>query len=101
MNKTNYPDHPTANGYMTGSIMQKYIQSAIKSGMLPENAHRMPNVVSLDASNEVTQPIQFWQLYSVLGKDRIVQIIRHFYQSVFDDEGNFIEDLGEEKSFNL
>lgn len=54
--------------------------------MLPENAHRMEHIVTLSASNDVTKPIQFWQLYSVLGQERIVNLIKNFYERVFDDE---------------
>ena len=31
-------------------------------------------------------PIQFWQLFSVLGPEPIVGIVAEFYQRVFDDE---------------
>ena len=58
--------------------------------MLPENAHRMPPIISLTASNEINTPIQFWQLYSVLGEARIVAIVSNFYQRVFADEKWFV-----------
>jgi len=57
--------------------------------MLPQNAHRMPEIISLSASNNVAKPIQFWQLFSVLGQDRIVGIVKNFYERVFDDEDWF------------
>lgn len=53
------------------------------------NAHRMAQIISLTAANDITKPIQFWQLYSVLGQDRIVKIVRNFYERVFDDEDWF------------
>jgi len=82
----NYPEYTTANGYLTERIRLKYIQSAVESGLLPENAHRMPHIISLTASSDLKTPIQFWQLYSVLGQDRIVAMVRNFYQRVFADE---------------
>ena len=84
-----YPDFPTGNGYLTEVIRQKYIDSAIANNVLPKNAHRMPQIISLSASNDITKPIQFWQLYSVLGQDRIVEIVKNFYERVFDDEDWF------------
>ena len=57
--------------------------------MLPENAHRIPEIVSLSASNNIVKPIQFWQLFSVLGQDRIVGIVKNFYERVYDDEDWF------------
>ena len=51
--------------------------------VLPTNAHRIRQIVSISAPNDVTKPIQFWQLYSVLGQDKIVSIVGNFYQKVF------------------
>ena len=79
----------TASGYMTDSARRKYIASAVEHGTLPTDAHRMPAIVSLDASDNLSQPIQFWQLFSVLGPERIIGIVRQFYQRVFADEDWF------------
>lgn len=74
---------------MSEKIQRDYITSAIAKGVLPTDAHRIAQIVSLDASNDVNKPIQFWQLYSVLGQDRIVNIVGNFYQRVFADEDWF------------
>ena len=84
-----YPTYSTDHGYMTEKIRLQYIQAAISKNQLPENAHRMQQVISLTAPNDIKQPIQFWQLYSVLGQQRIVQLVRSFYQRVFADEDWF------------
>ncbi|MBX2881052.1 MAG: hypothetical protein KTR32_14005 [Granulosicoccus sp.] len=86
MTQYSYPHFPTYNGYLTESIRQQFITQAIASKHLPENAHRMRHIVSLAASNNSDTPIHFWQLFSVLGQDRIVKIVRHFYELVFADE---------------
>lgn len=78
--------YPTALGYLTERVRSQYIARAVANGQLPENAHRMPAILSLDASDDPSMPIQFWQLYSVLGQDRIVALITQFYQRVFRDE---------------
>lgn len=78
--------YPTAPGYMTERVRSQYIAKAVESGHLPEKAHRMPAIISLSAPEDPSTPIQFWQLYSVLGQDRIVALIRNFYQRVFGDE---------------
>ena len=78
--------YPPANGYMTEKVKQKYIEKAVAAGVLPNNAHRMPEIISLSASSDNQKPIQFWQLYSVLGLDRIVGIVSNFYNRVYDDE---------------
>ncbi|MGB0505413.1 MAG: hypothetical protein ACPGGK_04380 [Pikeienuella sp.] len=71
---------------MTQTIRHKYIEVAIADGLLPKDAHRMPDVISLNAPKDRKKPIQFWQLYSVMGQDRIVEIVADFYQRVFSDE---------------
>ncbi len=86
MTKYAYPSFPPQHGYMSESIQQKFIASAIEKNKLPTDAHRMRQIVSLTASNDETKPIQFWQLYSVLGQDRIVKIVTNFYERVFNDE---------------
>jgi len=75
---------------MTAKIRGKYLVKAMADGLLPAEAHRMQHIISLDASSDANTPIQFWQLYSVLGQDRIVAIVRNFYQRVFADEPWFV-----------
>ncbi|MEE9333066.1 MAG: hypothetical protein V3U65_03145 [Granulosicoccaceae bacterium] len=86
MGTLSYPSFPTSNGYLTETIRKQYISKAIDSKLLPENAYRLAHLISLDAANDESKPIQFWQLYSVLGQDRIVDIVHAFYKRVFDDE---------------
>ncbi len=74
MNKVENPKYPTRQGYMTEKIQRDYITSAITKSVLPNDAHRMAQIVSLNASNDRSKPIQFWQLYSVLGQDPIVEL---------------------------
>ena len=81
-----YPHYATEHGYLTDNLKQQYIKRSVDTHLLPENAHRISAIVSLNASNDVSQPIQFWQLYSVLGSERIVALVRKFYQLVFSDE---------------
>ena len=84
-----YPKHQTGLGYMTEKTQRDYIASAIAQNLLPANAHRVPEIVSLTAPNRGAKPIQFWQLYSVLGQDPIVRIVENFYERVFEDENWF------------
>lgn len=78
-----------AEGYLTKQIQKKYIDFAIERKLLPDNAHRMASVVSLNASSHRQTPIQFWQLYSVLGPQRIIGIVSNFYHRVYKDEDWF------------
>ncbi|WP_174826184.1 hypothetical protein [Ruegeria arenilitoris] len=71
---------------MSERIQQAYIKGAIEKGLLPSVAHRVAEVVSLTAPRDRSKPIQFWQLFSVLGQDAIVGIVTRFYERVFVDE---------------
>ena len=41
---------------------------------------------SVEADLDRTQPLYFWQLYSVIGKDPIVAFVTTFYNQIFADE---------------
>ncbi len=89
MQKRVNPEYKTRHGYMTEKIQRDYIASAIPKKMLPKDAHRMPQIISLSAPSQANKPIQFWQLHSVLGKQRIINIVENFYTRVFADEDWF------------
>ena len=86
MSKLNYPIYQSERGYLTETTQQKFITKAVASKILPKDAHRIPEILSLKAPNDMKKPIQFWQLYSVLGQDPIVGIVSDFYRRVFADE---------------
>jgi len=74
---------------MSEKIQRDYITFGIAKELFPADAHRMSKVLSLTAPQDRSQPIQFWQLYSVLGQDPIVRIVQSFYERVFADEDWF------------
>ncbi|GAA6190379.1 hypothetical protein [Phaeobacter sp. NW0010-22] len=86
MTNVDLPKFPTRHGYMSEKIQHSYIAGAIEKGLLPSDAHRLAEVVSLTAPGDLSKPIQFWQLYSALGQDPIVGIVQRFYERVFADE---------------
>ncbi|MFK7853969.1 MAG: hypothetical protein AB8B79_07650 [Granulosicoccus sp.] len=86
MNTHDYPSFKTQSGYLTDTIRNKYLSAAIEDKLLPVNADRIDFIVSLNASKEPSRPIQFWQLFSVLGAQRILAIMRRFYERVYNDE---------------
>lgn len=86
MTKIDYPKYPTQHGYMSEKIQRDYITSAMDKKVLPADSHRIPQIVSLSAPNDAATPIQFWQLFSVLGQEPIIKIVENFYERVFADE---------------
>ncbi len=83
------PKFPTRPGYMTEKIQRDYIQAAMDKNLLPTQANRMADILSLTAPRDGSKPIQFWQLYSVLGQDPIVEIVQSFYRRVFEQDDWF------------
>ena len=80
---------PTQHGYMTKTAQRAYVVAAIEHGLLPADAMRRAEIVSLKAPTDPNVPIQFWQLFSVLGPDPIIQIVQDFYVRVFEGEDWF------------
>ena len=81
-----YPNFKTQHGYMTKTAQTAYMGNAMDAGLLPPDTMRRADLVTLKAPNDPSQPIQFWQLFSVLGPDPIVAIVESFYWRVFADE---------------
>jgi truncated hemoglobin YjbI len=75
---------------MTKVAQRAYVASAIEKGLLPHDAMRRADLVGLKASTDPSVPIQFWQLFSVLGPDPIIAIVRDFYERVFVQEDWFV-----------
>lgn len=90
MTHVDLPKFPTRYGYMSERIQQAYIKAAVEKELLPPDAYRMAEVVSLTAPGDTSKPIQFWQVYSVLGQDPIVGVVTRFYERVFADEPWFV-----------
>lgn len=89
MTDPNSPNFPTQHGYMTKSAQRAYMEGAVAQSLLPKDAHRNAQIVSLKVSNDPAQPIQFWQLFSILGPDPIIEIVAAFYEKVFAEEDWF------------
>ena len=86
MTRVDLPKFQTRHGYMSERIQLAYIKAATDRGLLPSEAYRVAEVVSLTAPSDTSKPIQFWQLFSVLGQEPIVGIVARFYERVFADE---------------
>lgn len=90
MSKVVSPTFPTRHGYMTKVAQKAYVASAVEKGLLPADAMRRADLVGLKASSDPNVPIQFWQLFSVLGPEPIIAIVHDFYERVFADEDWFV-----------
>ena len=81
--KFNYPNYVPNYGNLTEKIMKEFILNYYHKQTL-ENKE----ITSLIASNDITKPLYFWQLYSILGEVYIEDLIRLFYTKLFNDNKN-------------
>ena len=79
----NYPKYIPNYGNLTEKIMKEFILNYYHKQTLENKT-----ITSLNASNDPTQPLYFWQLYSILGEKYIEDLIRLFYTKLFNDDKN-------------
>lgn len=83
-----YPLFEPKYGNLTQKIRDEYIKNNIDNDSLPTNSNNINKITSLVASNNSSDKIYFWQLYSVLGEDPIRHLITIFYKKIFNDYKN-------------
>ena len=87
MYKTNF-------GYITKLIRDDYINYLKKKNINTDMINN-PTVMSLDSDPD-SKKIYFWQLFSILGKDNILNIVTTFYNYVFEDNEIWFRKVFEE-----
>ncbi len=73
---------------MTESVRTKFLEYAMRTQLMPADrdvALRHPDFVLLTAPKDAAKPVQFWQLYSLLGERPVVAIVSAFYSKIYDD----------------
>jgi hypothetical protein len=65
----------------------RYYPSDDDNGALSSSTSCVPSS-SVQANPDTRQPLYFWQLYSLIGKQPILDICRDFYDFVFSDTNN-------------
>lgn len=68
-------------GYATEEARSLWV-ARHRQNSIPSDEEAM----SLVASKDTTKPMYYWQLFSILGKEQIDQLIRKFYEYVYADE---------------
>ena len=79
----NYPNYVPNYGNLTEKIMKEFILNYYHKEVLDNK-----EITSLIATNDITKPLYFWQLYSILGEDNIEKLIILFYTNIFEDKKN-------------
>eukprot|EP00961_Rhodomonas_salina_P126235 1700574-Rhodomonas_salina.2 len=74
-----------AEGWSTEEVRQFWFNQKNRTGEEASKA-ALDKGMSLEASSDPNDPIYYWQLYSVLGPDRIQKLIHAFYSNVYADD---------------
>jgi truncated hemoglobin YjbI len=74
--------HPTAPGYTTSQGRVDWLTAHNVTS--PEDIKRISS--SLDADRNLDSPLYYWQLYSLLGMDRVETLVTAFYTRVYADK---------------
>jgi truncated hemoglobin YjbI len=79
-------------GYMTELLKKEFLDF-----MVPQEFHNVKDVQSLHYSDNNTKKLYFWQLYSLLGEEKIKLFITNFYKRIFNDyeDKKFLETFKE------
>ena len=67
----------SSDGFLTRKLRREFIKF--------HGLKETPDIISLDADDNTSERIYFWQLYSILGEDGIAEIITTFYTDVLND----------------
>ena len=86
------------DGFLIQIIKNEYIKYLLEKGELIDTCIDK-SVLSLNATDNPSKTLYFWQLYSILGEKPILKLITNFYTRVFNDHEkpwfrDFFKDLG-------
>ena len=73
--------HPSGCGYATLSGRQQYLSAR----GITDKAEQLKISESLSADLSADSPLYYWQLFSMLGEERIVSLVSTFYKKVYAD----------------
>ena len=89
-NKGNQCPFAPKEGYATKAVYQEYFVNNLDTAPRVDVSNEYSLMANVENRDE---PLYFWQLYSVLGKDVITQMVTNFYRRVFaDDEAPWFRD---------
>lgn len=77
-------------GFTTKETRQEYLdliaEKRENDGHHKTSAPSEEDIESLQANPDTSQPLYYWQLYSILGKDPIIECVTMFYTSIWADD---------------
>jgi truncated hemoglobin YjbI len=79
------PHYQPKHGMMSKHIQTQFLQKQIDLGHMENSCLQDEKILSLQASKNADDPLFFWQICSLSGRDPIRKVVRNFYDRVFDD----------------
>jgi len=73
-------------GFLTQHVKERFLQSQVRAGLLPESVLTDERINSLQANPDISEPLYFWQIYSLTGRRPIRRLVERFYKRVFEDK---------------
>ena len=86
------------NGFMTRSMRKQFLEREIRAGRMTEDCLTDCKIISLNASLDRNDPLFFWQIYGLAGREPIKNLLQRFYQRVFDDSESWFRGVFERLS---
>jgi len=72
-------------GKVTHILQQDYLKKQVSLGIMTKNQITSSSVLSYNANPDQSSVLYFWQLYSVIGSDKLKKLITVFYTRIFND----------------
>lgn len=81
-------------GNLTRLIRDDYLDRKRQDGLMTDEVAALPQTLSFQATWDVSSPLYFWQLYSLVGRGLFQRLILIFYESILgDDEAPWFRDV--------
>lgn len=78
---------------MTRKIQQQFLEKQIELGRMGPEVLDDEKVTSLEASEDLSDPLFFWQIYSLTGRAPVKAVAEAFYDRVFEDEEEWFREV--------
>jgi truncated hemoglobin YjbI len=77
-----------SSGFATLDARNEYLRHGIDKTAKGDAVDADKPSESLEANQDISTPLYFWQLFSLIGEDPILEILTRFYENVFADTDN-------------
>ena len=73
-------------GKVTRKLREDYLKKQLLFGLMTTDKIKSSSVLSYNANPDQSSELYFWQIYSVIGSDKLEKLIKVFYTRIFNDD---------------